>query len=43
MNENILNTKIKIEFDNPVYEIIDEAIDYTMKKQKYQTTEQKKK
>ena len=36
MDENILNTKIKIEFDNPVYEIIDEAIDYTMKKQKYQ-------
>ena len=36
MDENVLNTKIKIEFDNPVYEIVDEAIDYTMKKQKYQ-------
>ena len=34
-DENILNLKIKLELQNPVYDIVDEAIEYTMKKQKF--------
>ena len=35
-DENILNLKLKLEFQNPVYDIVEEAINYTMQKQKFQ-------
>ena len=34
-DETGLNMKLKIEFQNPVYDIADEAIQYTMHKHKY--------
>ena len=34
-NEDVLNTRIKFEFENPVYDIADEAIKYTMQKYHY--------
>lgn len=35
-DENSLNIHLEQELENPVYDIIDEAIKYTMKKQNYQ-------
>ena len=34
-NEDTLNLRIKLELQNPVYDILDEAIKYTMKKHSY--------
>lgn len=34
-NEDTLNLRLKLEFENPVYDILDEAITYTMKKHHY--------
>ena len=34
-NEDILNQRLKIEFQNPIYDILDEAIIYTMNKHHY--------
>ena len=35
-DEQILNLKLKLELENPVYDIVDEAINYTIHKQKFQ-------
>lgn len=35
-NEDTLNLRLKLEFQNPVYDILDEAITYTMHKHHYQ-------
>ena len=35
-DEKLLNLKLKTEFTNPVYDIVENAIDYTIKKQKFQ-------
>lgn len=35
-DEKLLNLKLKTEFTNPVYDIVEDAIDYTIKKQKFQ-------
>ena len=34
-NEDILNQRLKLEFQNPVYDILDEAIKYTINKHNY--------
>ena len=34
-NEDMLNLRLKLEFQNPVYDILDEAIQYTMHKHHY--------
>lgn len=34
-NEDTLNLRLKLELQNPVYDILDEAIKYTMKKHSY--------
>lgn len=34
-NEEMLNLRLKLEFQNPVYDILDEAITYTMHKHNY--------
>lgn len=34
-NEDILNQRLKLEFQNPVYDILDEAIKYTIEKHNY--------
>ena len=34
-NEDILNQRIKLEFQNPVYDILEEAIKYTIDKHNY--------
>lgn len=34
-DENVLNMRLKMEFQNPVYDIVDEAITYTMRKHHY--------
>ena len=35
-DEQILNLKLKLELENPVYDIVDEAINYTIHKQIFQ-------
>ena len=35
LDENTLNMRLKIEFKNPIYDILDEAIKYTMQKHHY--------
>lgn len=34
-NEDILNQRLKLEFQNPVYDILDEALKYTINKHNY--------
>ena len=35
-NEDVLNQRLKLEFLNPVYDILDDAIKYTKDKYNYQ-------